>query len=61
MQSQPNRQPEIQNQIPIVACPHCVKKFPMVVRTMTSPLRGKKSEVEFICANCGTTLVQELA
>ena len=56
MQIQSKHQPEI----PIVTCPHCVKKFPMAVRSMSTPLRGKKSEVEFICANCGTTLVHEV-
>lgn len=54
-------QPKLQPDIPIVTCPHCVKKFPMAVRSVSSPLLGKKSEVEFICANCGTTLVQKLA
>jgi predicted RNA-binding Zn-ribbon protein involved in translation (DUF1610 family) len=32
----------------------------MAIRSLSSPLRGRKSEVEFICANCGTTLVHEL-
>ena len=47
--------------VPIVNCPECVKKWPMAIRSVKMPLRGRKSEVEFICANCGTTLVQELA
>jgi C4-type Zn-finger protein len=54
-------QPKLQPEIPIVTCPHCEKKFPMAVRSVSLPLRGKNSEVEFVCANCGTTLVQELA
>jgi RNase P subunit RPR2 len=56
MQIQPRLQPEI----PIVTCPQCVKKFPMAIRSVSSPLRGQKSAVEFICANCGTALVHEL-
>jgi hypothetical protein len=32
----------------------------MAIRSVSAPLQGKESCVEFICKNCGTTLVREL-
>jgi hypothetical protein len=53
-------QPHVEPNVPAANCPHCVKKWPMAIRFVSSPPQGSKSCVEFICKNCGTTLVREL-
>jgi DNA-directed RNA polymerase subunit RPC12/RpoP len=53
-------QVKVEAEVPLVNCPHCVKRWPMAIKSLSAPLRGKQSKVEFMCANCGTTLVQQL-
>jgi len=54
MQMQPNVVPNV----PTANCPQCAKKWPMAIRSASALDRGKQS-VEFICKNCGVTLVRE--
>jgi len=54
-------QPRAEPNIPAANCPQCVRRWPMAVRSVSAPLQGKQSSIEFICKNCGTTLVREFA
>ena len=53
-------QPHVEPNMPAANCPECVRKWPMAIRSVLTPFQGKLSHVEFICKNCGTTLVREL-